>query len=1117
MAAMSDAPDRSLAQENDTVKSEFPDEQVIVNNPGEVINLDSDDEGDLMPAPPARRPQQSVAPSEDGLFVPETTPAPAISVERTREVQAKFAAEMRQRLQKKKVVDTTNSDAAASGLDDASESMIAPSKAFSRIKAAYTRKKNAGTLAVEHEIAYMKAEADEQARLHKIQMDEEWAREDSVEEDNVSISEARTGLVVPNFITEASDDDSVPEIVKSSSKKRKADDAMPAPKRARKTTAAKAGAAKAAAKATTTKKKAPASKGKASKGKTGQTMTNLKGLMGTDVFGDVAATANLRSQPTSFGTGPVPGRRDKALAQLIASVPTEDKRAAGSDKRLLDAAIKKFTGQGSVKASSEGDGNWMVTGMRSTLKHYQILGTGFMREREGAHAEPRGGILADQMGLGKTVMMLANIVNGKPKKTSKTRATLIVASPALIAQWAHEIEKHTLSTREHPQHGVGWIRNHAGHRLSTSNNIETMEKADIVLTSYHEISRSYPSAIIPPQLVTAKQKDDWWKDHYEKEKGDFHRVYWHRVVLDEAQAIKNHLSVTSKACRALTSKHNWAITGTPVQNTVAEFYPYMKFIKEPAAGSYRMFKENCAVPGDPDSQARLAVFLRKVMIRRTHLDTLFNARLLDLPAPKEHTFWVEFNDVERQIYEIIKKRYIEHINTLSKQGPLEKQKRHIFTMILRLRQICSHILLIQGPMCDLLEREDYEKLNSITQAEDEGNDEGANLLIHLRNVLKNNISVKAIHGGMQGAVISEGESVPMDLIDAEGATVKTGGKHGLDFHFKKYLQVLASGEHWEAIKERTICSGCKQPPNNPVVTSCFHIYCDTCITDLQHYAARRGHDGARCAECGDAYTSVKPCSGLEAFDRDVSSPESVSTALAKGKKKSKDSEVDWLSLKGEVLPSAKTQATKAQVLNWMEEDPGVRIIIFTQFLPTIEILAKVCKTEGWSFSKYSGKMSQEAREKAIIEFGSDGGSQILLASLRSGGLGLNLTMASKVICLDPWWNSSVEQQAFCRVFRIGQEKETQFVRIVVKNTVDAAMMDMKERKQIEIDGAMDDSKGKGDLPVSELLRLFGEPLGEDAEGRPFIWAQDDGAGNQEHLRVPNLDEKDEAQMMGNEA
>ncbi|KAK5730742.1 hypothetical protein LTR15_000680 [Elasticomyces elasticus] len=157
-------------------------------------------------------------------------------------------------------------------------------------------------------------------------------------------------------------------------------------------------------------------------------------------------------------------------------------------------------------------------------------------------------------------------------------------------------------------------------------------------------------------------------------------------------------------------------------------------------------------------------------------------------------------------------------------------------------------------------------------------------------------------------------------------------------------------------------------------------------------------------------------------------------------------------------------------------------------------------------------MSHEAREKAIQEFANK--SQILICSLRSGGLGLNLTMASRVICLDPWWNSSVEQQAFCRVFRIGQTRETTFVRMVVKNTVDAAMMDMKERKQIEIDGAMD-SKAQ-DLPVSELLRLFGHEVRDDGDGKPFIWAQDDGAGNQEHLRVPNHDEDDEAQMMADE-
>jgi SNF2 family DNA or RNA helicase len=71
-------------------------------------------------------------------------------------------------------------------------------------------------------------------------------------------------------------------------------------------------------------------------------------------------------------------------------------------------------------------------------------------------------------------------------------------------------------------------------------------------------------------------------------------------------------------------------------------------------------------------------------------------------------------------------------------------------------------------------------------------------------------------------------------------------------------------------------------------------------------------------------------------------------------------------------------------------------------------------------------------------------------------VGLNLTMASRVIMIDPWWNSASEQQAFCRVFRIGQNSETYMSRLCVRNTVDAKLVAMQERKQKEINGVMED-------------------------------------------------------------
>lgn len=72
----------------------------------------------------------------------------------------------------------------------------------------------------------------------------------------------------------------------------------------------------------------------------------------------------------------------------------------------------------------------------------------------------------------------------------------------------------------------------------------------------------------------------------------------------------------------------------------------------------------------------------------------------------------------------------------------------------------------------------------------------------------------------------------------------------------------------------------------------------------------------------------------------------------------------------------------------------------------MRILAKVCQTEGWEFVKYTGGQSHEARQKNIQEFGNPKKNiRIMLASLMCGGLGLNLTMASRVICMDPWWNN----------------------------------------------------------------------------------------------------------------
>lgn len=137
-------------------------------------------------------------------------------------------------------------------------------------------------------------------------------------------------------------------------------------------------------------------------------------------------------------------------------------------------------------------------------------------------------------------------------------------------------------------------------------------------------------------------------------------------------------------------------------------------------------------------------------------------------------------------------------------------------------------------------------------------------------------------------------------------------------------------------------------------------------------------------------------------------------------------------------------------------------------------------------------MSHEARDTAITTFATDASTKIMIASLKCGGVGLNLTMASRVICVDLWWNRSVEQQAFCRVFRIGQQaSETFITRLVVKNSVDEKLQALQDSKREAIDKAIDDAKMLDQLSLRELMRLFG-PVGVGEDKKPFILVDEGG-------------------------
>jgi len=145
-----------------------------------------------------------------------------------------------------------------------------------------------------------------------------------------------------------------------------------------------------------------------------------------------------------------------------------------------------------------------------------------------------------------------------------------------------------------------------------------------------------------------------------------------RIVLDEAQAIKNHQSRTSIACRALMADHKWALSGTPILNSLTELYPYFKFLNVPQTGTFEIFKHNYCNTKNEKNTERLLVRLSQFMIRRTHADEMFGAPILKLPQADQMTYWCKFNSIERTVYEIVRQRFVKRLKMWAEKGTLER-------------------------------------------------------------------------------------------------------------------------------------------------------------------------------------------------------------------------------------------------------------------------------------------------------------------------------------------------------------------------------------------------------------------------------------------------------------
>ena len=279
--------------------------------------------------------------------------------------------------------------------------------------------------------------------------------------------------------------------------------------------------------------------------------------------------------------------------------------------------------------------------LQADLRPYQEEGFGWMVRLSECGA---GACLADDMGLGKTVQALAILLY-----RAKMGAALVVCPASVVPNWVNE------TNRFAPTLNVVL--------LTQDNRKETLQKADafdLVITTYG--------------LMQSEDKL-------------FAREKWATVVLDEAHAIKNYHTKTSKAAMSLDADFRLVMTGTPVQNHLGEVWNLFQFINPGLLGTIQQFTDRFVKTGEQGAK-RLKKLVSPFILRRTK-----NSVLEELPPKTEIVKQVELSDKERTFYEALRRQAIENLQNAT--GPAGQQHVRALAEITRLRLACCHPALVE--------------------------------------------------------------------------------------------------------------------------------------------------------------------------------------------------------------------------------------------------------------------------------------------------------------------------------------------------------------------------------------------------------------------------------------
>ena len=685
------------------------------------------------------------------------------------------------------------------------------------------------------------------------------------------------------------------------------------------------------------------------------------------------------------------------------------------------AELEKDRGYKNDKDQSKGFSLWRVRYATQQPTFYNVI-TG----HETAHRPPPtlGGILADMMGLGKTLSILALIVDSldaanefsqlQPYRTPQRmvyrncKATLLVAPMSTITNWEEQIRNHIVP---------GTLSIYVYHGPKRTDDYNELAQHDLVITSYGTLTKEFTKSGTKKPILNCQ---------------------WFRLVLDEAHVIRQQQTGQFAACNDVLASRRWAVTGTPVQNKLEDLGALLKFLRIKPFDDKAGFNTFILQPfknADTEILPKLRLLVDSITLRRLK-------DKIDLPKRDDLIVRLNFSDAEQRLYDFFLNDSSKRVKAVTSGARLGgKSYAHILKAILRLRLLCAH-----GQ--ELLSEEDLKMTQGLTASNaielgDDDDEEAPSLtqrqafdmfyLLRESDLDRCNLCQRKIGRN----------ELPTNAGEEDGTATSSEDDEVAD--------VVGH------------------------MTACYHCICPKCIDQFSAQVAERVDlmypTHMACPLCQELVRTDFFKIKQSELDEDARAKE----RLRRNPKLAKQ-------LGRYLGPHTKTKALLEELRQhqqWSLAHPHeapIKSVIFSGWTSHLDLIQFALEANSFRYTRLDGGMTRKARTQALDDFRDDPSIPIILVSIMAGGLGLNLTSASKAFVMEPQFNPAAEAQAVDRVHRLGQRRDVTITRYIMRDSFEEKMLELQRKKKDLAEISMGKVKfTKADLAkqrLEELRSLF---------------------------------------------